>query len=154
MKALFVPLAAQHFMAFDSRAKRAEYRLYGPRWNERTCPTGRRVLIAYGYTKLRLRGVVRGFDVTRFGTISAGPLGESLRQCYGAKLTHSTMIAVIGIDVLTPASEGRARWQKLFGTKTPYERIKALFERAVAKKSGVELSAGEARYMARKFLRD
>ena len=42
MKPLFIPLKAEHYDAFDDGSKVNEYRLYGPRWNEKNCYPGRR----------------------------------------------------------------------------------------------------------------
>ncbi len=53
--ALFIPLKAEFYEAFEREDKRTEYRPYGKRWNERTCPPGRRVVLSYGYGKRRRR---------------------------------------------------------------------------------------------------
>lgn len=42
---------------------RAQYRLYGKRWNERTCKIGRAVTLSRGYSGARLRGHVADFFV-------------------------------------------------------------------------------------------
>jgi hypothetical protein len=63
MTALFIPLKTEHFEAFKSGSKECEYRPYGPRWNERTCPVGREVVLSKGYGKReRLRGRVAWFN--------------------------------------------------------------------------------------------
>jgi len=57
--ALFIPLKRQFFEEFADGSKTCEYRVYGPRWNERTCAVGRRVILSLGYGKQRrLTGVV------------------------------------------------------------------------------------------------
>lgn len=53
MKPLFIPLKAEFFDAFEAGTKDEEYRKYGPRWNEKTCPVGRKVTLSYGYGKKR-----------------------------------------------------------------------------------------------------
>lgn len=59
---LFIPLRSEHFIAFASGLKTEEYRIYGPRWNERTCPIGRSVVLSRGYGRVcRLNGIVVGF---------------------------------------------------------------------------------------------
>jgi len=59
---LFLALKAKWFDAFASGEKRSELRLYGPRWNERTCFVGRDVVLSRGYGKAsRLRGTIREF---------------------------------------------------------------------------------------------
>lgn len=65
-KPLFIPLAAKWFDAFESGYKIEEFRLYGPRWNERTCRVGRAAVLSYGYgTARRLSGTVRSFQIVR-----------------------------------------------------------------------------------------
>lgn len=61
MRPLFVPLKTSWFRAFEAGTKRVEYRLYGPRWNEGTCPPGRPVTLSHGYSGARLHGTVRSF---------------------------------------------------------------------------------------------
>lgn len=62
MKPLFIPLKGEYFEAFRTGTKTVEYRQYGPRWNERTCPVGRPVVLSKGYGKQhRLTGVVTEF---------------------------------------------------------------------------------------------
>lgn len=53
MKPLFIPLKAEHYLAFSSGNKDTEYRLYGKRWNKKTCAPGRDVILSYGYGKQR-----------------------------------------------------------------------------------------------------
>lgn len=61
-KALFVPLKEEYYRDFANGLKRVEYRLYGPRWNERTCRPGRRVVLSLGYGKReRLNGRIDAF---------------------------------------------------------------------------------------------
>jgi hypothetical protein len=60
---LFIPLKTEYYEGFLLGTKTTEYRRYGPRWNERTCRVGRRVVLSKGYGKAhRLRGVVVGFQ--------------------------------------------------------------------------------------------
>jgi hypothetical protein len=59
MKPLFVPLHTEHFEDFKSGSKTIEWRIYGARWNERTCTPGRPVTLSKGYGKKdRLNGIV------------------------------------------------------------------------------------------------
>lgn len=55
MKALFIPLKTEWFMAFKSGKKKTEYRLYGPRWNENTVIPGRPVTLSHGYSGDRIK---------------------------------------------------------------------------------------------------
>lgn len=76
---LFVPLKTEFFTAFESGSKDTEYRPYGPRWNEKTCPVGRLVTLSHGYgTKRRLRGVVVDFERSMDPSKT-----EAWRKCYG-----------------------------------------------------------------------
>jgi len=65
-KPLFIPLRTQYFEAFAEGRKTEEYRLYGPRWNERTCHLGRQVTLARGYGKQhRLQATIDAFRVSQ-----------------------------------------------------------------------------------------
>ena len=48
VKPLFIPLKAEYYDQFATGEKRDELRLYGPRWNECTCPVGRPVILSRG----------------------------------------------------------------------------------------------------------
>lgn len=50
---LFIPLMREHFEAFDRGDKHVEFRIYGPRWNEKTCYAGREAVLSLGYGKHR-----------------------------------------------------------------------------------------------------
>jgi hypothetical protein len=60
---LFVPLKREWFEAFREGTKTVEYRLHGPRWNERTCVTGRAVVLSLGYSGARLTARIQQFRV-------------------------------------------------------------------------------------------
>ena len=98
MKPLFIPLKRDYFEAFESGKKVFEYRPYGPRWNEKTCPFGRRVVLSLGYGKQRrLLG-----HVDCFTTCATPSLLPGWEKCYGDR--HCTA-AVIGITLAWPNSE-------------------------------------------------
>lgn len=62
-KPLFIPLRGEWYDKIESGEKAAEYRAYGPRWNEKTCRVGRRVTVSRGYgTKRRLQKAVASFS--------------------------------------------------------------------------------------------
>lgn len=62
-KVLFVPLYTRFFNAFKDGSKKIEYRTYGPRWNEKTCPVGKKVILSKGYGKYeRLQSTVVKFE--------------------------------------------------------------------------------------------
>lgn len=90
---LFVPLRREYFEAFEQRKKKEEYRPYGPRWNEKTCHIGRRVVLSLGYGKQRrLTGTITSFD--RSGGITRTP---AWLACYAGK--GYTTAACIGITL-------------------------------------------------------
>jgi hypothetical protein len=92
--ALFVPLAARWYDAFESGEKTDEFRRYGRGWNERTCEIGRTVVLSRGYGKKnRMTGVVTGFRIV-------GPDAHpDIRQVY----PDADRIARITIRVDRPA---------------------------------------------------
>lgn len=66
-KPIFIPLCREWFEKFERGEKTKEYRVYGPRWNEKTCRIGRPVILSMGYGKaLRLHGKIAGFRVIEF----------------------------------------------------------------------------------------
>jgi len=92
--ALFIPLNGEHFDAFERGEKHTEYRLYGSRWNERTCQLGRAVTLSRGYGKRRrLQGVVTSFRVEPFKFGDAALMG-----CY-PKAPKDAKIACIGVRI-------------------------------------------------------
>ena len=63
-KPLFIPLKTEHFEKFERGEKHSEFRLYGVRWNEKTCYAGRLATLSKGYgPKHRLHKVVEGFTL-------------------------------------------------------------------------------------------
>jgi hypothetical protein len=95
-KPLFVPLNAEFFDAFAAGTKTEELRRYGARWNERTCPVGRRVVLSRGYGKAkRLAGRIVRFK-KQHGTIFGSGYRASIERIYG---TLDLDIACIGIQV-------------------------------------------------------
>ena len=91
--ALFVPLKAEHFDAFERGDKTEEFRPLGPRWNERTCRIGRAVILSRGYgSHRRLSGTVVGFRVSEEPSKTA-----AWTDCYGAG--PAVAVACIAIEV-------------------------------------------------------
>ena len=90
---LFVPLKRRYFEAFERGEKTEEFRVYGPRWNERTCEIGRPVVLSLGYcVARRLRGRVVSFRRDRHPFLIPGWL-----DCYGRQL--GVAAACIGIEI-------------------------------------------------------
>ena len=95
-KALFVPLKSEYFDAFADGTKRDELRRYGPRWNERTCPIGRPVVLSRGYGKRdRLTGRIWQFK-RQHGSAFGSTYRAAIERLYG---TLDVWIACISIQV-------------------------------------------------------
>lgn len=77
-KPLFVPLKTEWFRAFENGTKTTEYRLYGPRWNERTIFTGRPVTLSHGYSGARIKAKVKGLRKIKNTITSLYPKGATL----------------------------------------------------------------------------
>lgn len=93
MKPLFIPLRRQFYEGFRDRSKTWEYRVYGPRWNEKTCPPGRPAVLSLGYGKQhRTDAVVREF--VKNPTPAALP---GWTECYGER--PGLIAACIRLDV-------------------------------------------------------
>lgn len=58
IKSIFVPLRSKHWIDFRDRRKSIEWRAWGARWNDRTIIPGSTIILAKGYTRDRLHGVV------------------------------------------------------------------------------------------------
>ena len=100
VKPLFLPLKAEYYDQFASGEKRDELRLYGPHWNERTCPVGRPVILSRGYGKQhRLRARIFHFKRQR-GYLFGSTYKAAILACYG---TLDIDIAVISFtDIPLP----------------------------------------------------
>jgi hypothetical protein len=89
---LFVLLRTAFFNAFAAGHKRVEFHPYGPRWNERTCAVGRRVVLRHGHSGRRLHGHVSDLYVSTKPKRSA-----EWRVCYGDTGPLSVACIVIAI---------------------------------------------------------
>ena len=93
-KPLFIPLKSEFYEQFKSGIKRIEYRLYGPRWNEKTCFLGRKVILSKGYGKKdRMTRIISEFRKRDARTLQ-GLNRCSVLVCYG---TLDKPIAEIGM---------------------------------------------------------
>lgn len=102
-KPLFIPLKTTYYEAFASGKKQEELRLYGPRWNERTCALGRRVVLSKGYGKAnRLSGRIWKFK-RQHGSTFGSTYKAAILDVFG---TLDVDIAVISITDLKPQSTG------------------------------------------------
>ena len=83
MKPLFIPLKSKYFDAFADGSKTDELRRYGPRWNEKTCPVGREVVLSKGYGKAhRLRGHILRFK-KQHGSIFSSTYKQAILDVFG-----------------------------------------------------------------------
>lgn len=97
-KPLFVPLMTEHYTAFADGSKTVEFRRYGPRWNEKTCPIGRAVTLSKGYGRQhRLPGEVVHFNKQHGSTLRPSDQ-QDVKVIYGSV---DIEIACIGIAVKT-----------------------------------------------------
>lgn len=98
MKPLFIALKGEFYDDFINENKDTEYRIYGPRWNERTCPVGRRVVISRGYGKrYRSAGTIIGFKASHAPTWT-----DAWRRCYGDKSRGKAACIQIKLDDVCP----------------------------------------------------
>jgi len=86
MKPLFIPLKREYYEAFANGSKTHEYRLYGKRWNEKTCYYGRDVVLSLGYGKQnRMVGKITAFGKMLNRVTDIYALDETL-ACIGIEL--------------------------------------------------------------------
>ena len=94
MKPLFVPLNAWAYDQFEAGTKKDELRLYGPRWNEKTCIPERPVILSRGYgTKNRMNGTISAFKKVHGSQLNSS-YQEAVLRVYG---TLDIDVAVISI---------------------------------------------------------
>lgn len=102
MTPLFIPLKTEYFEAFKAGTKTTECRVYGPRWNERTCAIGRPVVLSKGYGKAhRINGTVIGFWQSTAATFS-----EDWQACYGDRGNRVAAIIRIAVSISTTQPNG------------------------------------------------
>lgn len=100
---MFLPLKSVYFEAFVSGTKTTERRMYGVRWNEKTCTPGRQITISRGYSGDRITGTVAAFRRT-WGTKLAPDVQAEILKCYGSA---EIWVAEIDVSGLTrPGSTG------------------------------------------------
>ena len=98
MKPLFIPLKTEFYLQFKSGEKKVEYRINGPRWNERTCKVGRPVILSRGYGKAdRINGTITGFRCVQAKSSSCSY--DILKSCY-PDLQDYFYIAEIDIEII------------------------------------------------------
>ena len=86
---------------FENGEKDTEYRIFGPRWNEKTCPVNRDVVISNGYGKRnRMEGKITCFDKVYARMLSVQVMA-AIEECYGYAALDK-QIACITIRGLKP----------------------------------------------------
>lgn len=99
MKPLFIPLTTKYFEAFKGGSKTDELRLYGKRWNKKTCFVGREVVLSKGYGKHeRLKGKIWKFK-KQHGSTFGSTYKKSILDIF---FNLNVDIAVISITDLKP----------------------------------------------------
>lgn len=94
MKDLFVPLKTEYWNAFVYGDKRDELRLYGKRWNEKTCVIGRGFVLSKGYGKAnRVRTEITAFKKQRGNTFGS-TYKASIEKLYGSLDVDIAVISV------------------------------------------------------------
>lgn len=89
-KPMFIPLKREYFEAFAAGTKREEFRPEGPRWNARTCPVGRPVVLSLGYGKARrMTGVIVGYRSSAEPTKTA-----AWKDCYGDRQGFAACVEI------------------------------------------------------------
>lgn len=89
-RALFIPLRREWFELFESRQKTTEWRVHGPRWNEKTCWPGRTVVLSLGYGKQRR---LFGKILTAYRVEALSP-DHPFHQVYGTKTANAVAFAI------------------------------------------------------------
>lgn len=94
VKPLFIPLKAIHYDAFKDGSKTFEMRVYGPRWNEKTCYPGRSVVLSRGYGKKhRMEKAIDQRYVLHFSELEK--IGQAaLLHCYGDPIKNQKIICI------------------------------------------------------------
>jgi len=102
IKPLFIPLNGKHFEAFENGTKSVERRVFGPRWNHKTCYIGRPVVLSYGYGKQRrLSGKIVGTLVS--ATEATRP---DFVEIFGPDIAEAMCISIV-LDRSTESMEAQ-----------------------------------------------
>ena len=104
MKPLFIPLNTEYYRAFEDGSKTDELRLYGNRWNEKTCIVGRKIILSKGYGKQeRIIG-----KIWKFKKQHASTFGSTYKKSILDVFFNLDMdIACISITDLKPITVGK-----------------------------------------------
>lgn len=99
-KPLFIPLMGEYYDAFLAGTKKFELRLYGDRWNIKTCRIGRQVILSRGYGKQnRATGTIKAYSLWRVAQLSPDVVAR-LERLYGKKVQpYTEFIAIYITDI-------------------------------------------------------
>lgn len=101
-KPLFIPLTAKYYDQYEAGEKSEELRLYGPRWNEKTCQPGRRVILSRGYGKKhRMTGVIWQFKKQRATTFGS-TYRAAVMDVFGTLEVDIAVILIIELSEIKP----------------------------------------------------
>lgn len=82
-KPLFIPLITEYYNRFLTGDKTSELRIYGKRWNEKTCFVGRGVILSKGYgKKFRQKAVITEFHKRKSDTFGS-TYQNDIKAVYG-----------------------------------------------------------------------
>ena len=96
MTNLFIPLKHCFYDDFIKGNKQTEYRLFGPRWNHKTCFVGRSVTLSSGYGKSkRAYTAIKAVEIKKRYELS-GDVQDAIIHCYTA--TPETEIICIHME--------------------------------------------------------
>lgn len=95
MKPLLIPLRSVYFEQFKEGTKTHELRKSGGKWNPKTCPIGRDVILSKGYgRKSRLRGWIIGYADVPVSSLRQQEQHD-FKACYG----DAPRVFIIDIEV-------------------------------------------------------
>lgn len=101
-KPLFIPLCAKYYDAFVDGNKDTEYRILGPRWNEKTCFQTREVVLSRGYGKQnRCTGNIKAVRILNAYELSSA-LQKSMYEIYRLTMHDTRRVIAIEIRDITP----------------------------------------------------
>lgn len=91
---VFCPLKTQPYNRFKYGFKTYEMRIYGDRWNNKTCPVERRVILSKGYGNIdRTEKIITKTELKYYVELSAEDKQE-LRGCYPDIADHTLVILI------------------------------------------------------------
>ena len=100
MKPLFIPLTTKYYEAFKNGTKTDELRLYGKRWNEKTCAIGREIILSKGYGKReRMKGHISKFK-KQHGSTFGSTYKESILDVFFNLDVYIACISISDLELI------------------------------------------------------